>query len=57
MLLPGWGGSITKFNQLRRELGHGFRVIAVDLPGSGRSQPQPRQYQAIAASGLVSRER
>jgi len=46
VLLPGWGGSITELNQLRRELVHGFRVIAVDLPGSGRSQPQPRQYPA-----------
>ena len=46
VLLPGWGGSITELNHLRRELVHGFRVIAADLPGSGRSQPQPRQYQA-----------
>ena len=29
---------------MRRELACGFRVIAVDLPGSGRSQPQPRRY-------------
>jgi pimeloyl-ACP methyl ester carboxylesterase len=44
VLLPGWGGSIIDLDRLRRELVSGFRVIAVDLPGSGRSQPQPRQY-------------
>ncbi|GIH03543.1 hydrolase [Rhizocola hellebori] len=44
VLLPGWGGSIIDLDRLRRELVHGFRVIAVDLPGSGRSQPQPRRY-------------
>jgi pimeloyl-ACP methyl ester carboxylesterase len=44
VLLPGWGGSIIDLNRIRRELTSGFRVIAVDLPGSGRSQPQPRHY-------------
>jgi valacyclovir hydrolase len=44
VLMPGWGGSIAEFGRLRTELQHGFRVIAVDLPGSGRSQPQPRRY-------------
>src|SRR3954453_13826987 len=44
VLLPGWGGSIIDLDRLRRELVSGFRVIAIDLPGSGRSQPQPRQY-------------
>lgn len=44
VLLPGWGGSIIELNHLRSELTAGFRVVAVDLPGSGRSQPQPRHY-------------
>jgi pimeloyl-ACP methyl ester carboxylesterase len=44
LLLPGWAGSIIEFGQLRQELSMGFRVIAADLPGSGRSEPQPRQY-------------
>jgi pimeloyl-ACP methyl ester carboxylesterase len=44
VLLPGWGGSIIDLDRLRGELVSGFRVIAVDLPGSGRSQPQPRHY-------------
>jgi valacyclovir hydrolase len=46
VLLPGWGGSVIDLNHLRRELASGFRVLAVDLPGSGRSQPQPRRYTA-----------
>ncbi|MFI7060113.1 alpha/beta fold hydrolase [Kribbella sp. NPDC050124] len=46
VLLPGWGGSITDLDRLRRDFASGFRVIAVDLPGSGRSQPQPRHYTA-----------
>lgn len=44
LLMPGWGGSIAEFGALRAELDGGFRVVAADLPGSGRSQPQPRHY-------------
>jgi pimeloyl-ACP methyl ester carboxylesterase len=44
LLMPGWGGTIAEFSALRSELASGFRVIAVDLPGSGRSGPQPRHY-------------
>jgi valacyclovir hydrolase len=44
VLLPGWGSSIIDLDRLRGELVSGFRVIPVDLPGSGRSQPQPRHY-------------
>jgi pimeloyl-ACP methyl ester carboxylesterase len=44
VLLPGWGGSVIDLDRLRGELVSGFRIIAVDLPGSGRSQPQPRRY-------------
>lgn len=44
VLMPGWAGSITELDRLRQELMSGFRVIAVDPPGSGRSQPQPRHY-------------
>jgi pimeloyl-ACP methyl ester carboxylesterase len=46
VVMPGWAGSIIKLSQLRAALLPGFRVIAVDLPGSGRSQPQPRSYEA-----------
>jgi valacyclovir hydrolase len=40
LLLPGWGGSITDLNPLRQALGEGFRVVAADLPGCGRSEPR-----------------
>ena len=44
LLMPGWAGTIVEFYRLRAELASGFRVIAADLPGSGRSLPQPRSY-------------
>ncbi len=44
VLLSGWGGSVIDLDRVRGELVSGFRVIAVDLPGSGRSQPRPRHY-------------
>jgi valacyclovir hydrolase len=46
VLMPGWAGNITELSQLRAALSPGFRVLAVDLPGSGRSEPQPRSYDA-----------
>lgn len=46
LLMPGWAGNIIELSQLRAALAAGFRVIAVDLPGSGRSEPQPRSYAA-----------
>jgi valacyclovir hydrolase len=44
LLLPGWGGSIEELAPLRGRLARRFRVIAADLPGSGKSGPQPRTY-------------
>ena len=44
LLLPGWGGTIDEFAQLREALSPRFRVIAADVPGSGKSGPQPRTY-------------
>ena len=47
LLLPGLTDSIGSHTPLRQTLVEaGFRVIAADLPGSGRSQPQPRVYSA-----------
>lgn len=46
LMMPGWGGRITDLNRLRHEIGPGSRVIAADLPGSGNSEPQPRDYPA-----------
>jgi len=44
LLLPGWGGTIEELGPLRDVLSPAYHVIAADLPGSGRSGPQPRTY-------------
>ena len=44
LLLPGWGGTIDELAPLREALVPKFRVIAADVPGSGKSGPQPRTY-------------
>src|SRR5215831_1330534 len=47
LVLPGLFGSIEEFSGLRDALvAAGYQVIAADLPGSGRSEPQPRAYTA-----------
>jgi valacyclovir hydrolase len=46
LLLPGFSQSSEHLAALRDALAAGYHVIAVDLPGSGRSQPQPRAYTA-----------
>ena len=44
LLMPGWGGTIDELMPLRQVLATKYRVIAADLPGSGKSRPQPREY-------------
>ena len=44
LFLPGLTQSISEFRQLTAALRRKFRVIAADLPGSGKSGPQPRDY-------------
>jgi valacyclovir hydrolase len=46
LLLPGFSDRIEGHSTLRRALVPNNRVIAADLPGSGRSGPQPREYTA-----------
>ena len=46
LLLPGFSDRIEGHAALRRALVPGNRVIAAELPGSGRSGPQPREYTA-----------
>ncbi len=44
LLMPGWGESIAELTRVREALTDTYRVIAADVPGSGKSEPQPRQY-------------
>ena len=37
VLLHGWGLNLRVFDQLTRELARSCRVIAIDLPGHGKS--------------------
>lgn len=46
LILPGWGGMIGDLGPLAEELSSNFRVVAADNPGSGKSGPQPRRYNA-----------
>ncbi len=44
LFLPGFTESGDDFSPMIDALASSYRVIAVDLPGSGRSEPQPRHY-------------
>ena len=44
LFLPGWSETISEFASLRRALATRYTVVAADLPGSGKSEPQPREY-------------
>jgi len=46
LVLPGWTERFDDLNPLIAALRRDYRVIAADLPGSGRSLPQPRAYPA-----------
>ena len=44
LFLPGVTDSISAHSDWLARIAHDHRVIAADLPGSGRSGPQPRHY-------------
>jgi valacyclovir hydrolase len=46
LVIPGVTLSIGDMQFIRQALAPGYRVIAADAPGSGRSGPQPRDYPA-----------
>jgi valacyclovir hydrolase len=47
LLLPGFSQNAEQLATLRDALAARYRVIAADLPGSGRSRPQPRAYRQL----------
>jgi valacyclovir hydrolase len=44
LLLPGFAGRIEELESVIDGLSPEFRVVAADLPGSGQSEPIPRDY-------------
>lgn len=46
ILMHGWGGSTESWLPVMRDFGDGFRVIAVDFPGFGKS-PEPREVWSV----------
>ena len=44
LFMPGVTGSISEHSGWLARIARDHRVIAADLPGSGRSGPQPRRY-------------
>jgi pimeloyl-[acyl-carrier protein] methyl ester esterase len=53
VLLHGWGLNLGVWRRLARELSSRFRVIAIDLPGHGRSDWDPRAVTPAAQAWRV----
>ena len=53
VLLHGWGLNLRVWDGLVRELAPRFRVIAIDLPGHGRSDWDPRASTPAAQAWRV----
>jgi pimeloyl-[acyl-carrier protein] methyl ester esterase len=53
VLLHGWGFNLGVWSRLSRELAPRFRVIAIDLPGHGRSDWDPHAVTPAAQAWRV----
>ncbi|GAC1456805.1 MAG: pimeloyl-ACP methyl ester esterase BioH [Steroidobacteraceae bacterium] len=53
VLLHGWGLNLGVWDELARTLARRFRVIAIDLPGHGRSDWDPRAVTPAAQAWRV----
>jgi pimeloyl-[acyl-carrier protein] methyl ester esterase len=53
VLLHGWGANLRVWDELTRVLARRFRVIAVDLPGHGRSSWDPQATTPAAQAWRV----
>ena len=51
----GLGNSHVSWREMARALGHAYRVLAVDLPGHGRSPRAGRSVGVDAAQGILDR--
>ena len=53
VLLHGWGMNLRVWDELARTLARRFRVIAIDLPGHGRSDWDPQAVTPAAQAWRV----
>ncbi len=53
LLLHGWGGTGESFRPLSRTLGSNYRLLALDLPGFGRSSLPPTAWGSYDYARLV----
>lgn len=54
LLIHGWNNDLSGFTLLIKHLESNFRVIAIDLPGYGKSQPLDEDYSVEKLSDVVS---
>jgi pimeloyl-ACP methyl ester carboxylesterase len=55
LLLHGWGDSLATFRALQKELGKSFRVVSLDLPGFGGSEPPKTAWGLDEYARFVAR--
>ncbi|MBM3814060.1 MAG: alpha/beta hydrolase [Acidimicrobiia bacterium] len=53
LLLHGWGARLETFHPLFQALSHGFRTVALDLPGHGESAVPPEPWHVSDFLGCV----
>jgi pimeloyl-ACP methyl ester carboxylesterase len=53
LLLHGWGSSLDSFKHLEKHLAPNFRVLLLDLPGFGGSEPPPTAWSLTDYVELV----
>lgn len=54
LLIHGWNNDLSGFTPLIKHLENNFRVIAIDLPGYGKSQSLDEDYSVEKLSDVVS---
>jgi pimeloyl-ACP methyl ester carboxylesterase len=53
LLLHGWGDDLTTFKNLQKSLSSSYRVVAVDLPGFGKSEAPHKTWSLSDYSNFV----
>ncbi|GAA3038764.1 alpha/beta fold hydrolase [Actinokineospora globicatena] len=55
VLVHGLGGSLEQWSEIVRRLGHSARVLAIDVPGFGRSRTATGAFDVEAAAATIAR--